>query len=101
MSAWVKTKELSGDDKLEYLREKYKDRNLLEELGWGAYNIRSGYLNKSDADFLNWLCNAAYREIKKLTNRDPADCTGCIYQEGMGGPCDSCCRRYRDYYEEC
>ena len=66
MSAWVKTKELSGDDKLEYLREKYKDRNLLEELGWGAYNIHSGYLNKADADFLNWLCNAAYREIKKL-----------------------------------
>lgn len=68
MSAWVKTKELSGDDKLEYLREKYKDRNLLEELGWGAYCIHSGYLSKADADFLNWLCNAAYREIKGLRN---------------------------------
>ena len=90
-----------NDDRLEQLRHKFRNRNLLEELGWGAYNIHSGYLSKADAEYINWMCNAAYREIKKLRNRDPADCTGCIYKEGMGGPCDSCCRPYRDYYEEC
>ena len=46
------------------------------------------------------IINTAVAKIKKLTSRDPADCTGCVYKEGMGGPCDSCCRQYRDYYEE-
>ena len=55
-----------NDEKLEELREKYKNRKLLEELAWGTYADHSGYTSKSNAEFLNWLCNAAYREIKRL-----------------------------------
>ena len=54
-----------NDARLTELREKYKDRNLLEELDWGTYANHGGYTNKWDAEFLNWLCDAAYRAIKE------------------------------------
>lgn len=54
-----------NDDRLEELREKYKDRNLLEELGWGTYANHSGYTSKANGEFINWLCNAAYRALKQ------------------------------------
>lgn len=46
--------------------EKFKDRNLMEELSWGTYGIKGGYLRESHAEFLRWLCGAAYDEIKRL-----------------------------------
>lgn len=55
-----------NDAKLAELREKYKNRNLRVELSWGAYANHNGYTGKTNAEFLNWLCNAAYRRIKEL-----------------------------------
>lgn len=53
-----------NDARLAELREKYKNRNLLEELAWGIYADHSGYTPKQSGEFLNWLCNMAYRAIK-------------------------------------
>ncbi len=53
-----------NDTRLEELREKYKNRNLLEELAWGTYANHSGYTSKQNGEFINWLCNVAYRTIK-------------------------------------
>lgn len=55
-----------NNERLEELREEYKNRKLLEELAWGTYADHSGYTRKNNAEFLNWLCDAAYREIKRL-----------------------------------
>lgn len=54
-----------NNERLEELREKYKKRNLLEELHWGMYADHSGYTSKQNGEFLNWLCDMAYRELKK------------------------------------
>lgn len=54
-----------NDTRLAELREKYKNRNLLEELAWGIYADHSGYTTKQSGEFLNWLCNMAYRALKK------------------------------------
>ena len=59
-----------NDTRLTELREKYKDRNLMEELGWGAYANHSGYTSKSNGELLNWLCNAAYRALKSQTEEE-------------------------------
>ena len=64
-----------NDERLTELREKYKDRNLLEELGWGAYANHSGYQSKSNGEFINWLCNAAYRKIKEQPEQKWILCT--------------------------
>ncbi len=53
-----------NDTRLAELREKYKNRNLLEELAWGIYADHSGYTTKQSGEFLNWLCNMAYRAVK-------------------------------------
>ncbi len=53
-----------NDARLAELREKYKNRNLLEELAWGIYADHSGYTPKQSGEFLNWLCNMAYRAVK-------------------------------------
>ena len=53
-----------NDARLAELREKYKNRNLLEELAWGTYADHSGYTPKQSGEFLNWLCNMAYRAVK-------------------------------------
>ena len=55
-----------NDDKLLELKEKYKNRNLMEELSWGAYYNHQGYTYKLQAEFLNWLCYTAYKRIKEL-----------------------------------
>jgi len=60
-----------NDERLEELRKKYKDRNLLEELGWGTYAHLTGYTNTVRGEFINWICNAAYREIKRLRSEMP------------------------------
>ncbi len=46
------------------LNEKYKNRNLKEELEWASVHILPGYLNKRDAQFIRWLCAFALKEIK-------------------------------------
>jgi len=54
-----------NDERLAELQEKYKDRNLLEELAWGAYADHSGYTSKQNGEFLNWLCLTAYKALKE------------------------------------
>lgn len=54
-----------NDERLEELKEKYKDRNIREELVWGCYAKHSGYISKQDGEFINWLCNRAITEIKE------------------------------------
>ena len=54
-----------NDERLAELKEKYKDRNLFEELAWGAYADHSGYTSKQNGEFLNWLCMAAYKALKE------------------------------------
>lgn len=54
-----------NDERLAELQEKYKDRNLLEELAWGVYANHSGYTSKQDGEFLNWLCLMAYKALKE------------------------------------
>ena len=53
------------DERLAELQEKYKDRNLFEELAWGAYADHSGYTSKQNGEFLNWLCMKAYKALKE------------------------------------
>ena len=53
-----------NDERLAELKEKYKDRNLLEELAWGIYANHSGYTSKQNGEFLNWLCMMAYKALK-------------------------------------
>ena len=81
-----------NDTRLAELREKFKDRNLLEELGWGAYHNHSGYTSKADGEFLNWLCNAAYKAIKALPSAQPEivhckDCKWWDKQDFLQGRC--------------
>lgn len=57
-----------NDTRLSELREKYKDRDLMEELSWAIYGNHSGYVTKKDGEFINWLCDRAYREIKAKEN---------------------------------
>lgn len=57
-----------NDERLAELKEKYKDRNLLEELAWGVYANHSGYTSKQNGEFLNWLCLMAYKKIKETDN---------------------------------
>lgn len=53
------------DERLAELKEKYKDRNLFEELAWGIYWDHSGYTSTQDGEFLNWLCLMAYGALKE------------------------------------
>ena len=50
----------------EELIEKYKNRNLKEELSWAAYHTRKGYMSAENEDYYRWLALAAYNRIKEL-----------------------------------
>lgn len=50
----------------EQLLEKYKDRNLMEELSWAANYTRKGYMTAEYEDYYSWLALAAYKRIKAL-----------------------------------
>lgn len=50
----------------EELLEKYKGRDLKQELSWVRYYTRRGYLSKEYEDYYSWLALAAYRRIKEL-----------------------------------
>lgn len=56
-----------NDERLAELRvefEEHQGRNLMEELAWGTYANHSGYVSQANGEFINWLCNAAYRALK-------------------------------------
>ena len=48
------------------LLEKYKNRNLNEELLWAACYTRKGYMSAEYEDYYRWLALAAYKRIKEL-----------------------------------
>ena len=50
----------------EELIEKYKNRNLKEELLWAAGCTRKGYMSAEYEDYYRWLALAAYSRIKEL-----------------------------------
>ena len=50
----------------EELLEKYKNRNLKEELLWAAHYTRKGYMSAEFEDYYRWLARAAYGRIKEL-----------------------------------
>ena len=50
----------------EELIEKYKNRNLKEELSWAACYTRKGYMSAEYEDYYRWLALAAYNRIKEL-----------------------------------
>lgn len=54
------------ETRTERLLEKYKKRNLKEELCWSANYTRRGYMNKEYEDYYSWLALASYLRIKEL-----------------------------------
>jgi hypothetical protein len=54
----------------EELIEKYKSRNLKEELSWAVYYTRNGYMSAEYEDYYRWLALAAYKRIKELEAED-------------------------------
>ena len=54
----------------EELIEKYKNRNLKEELSWASYYTRKGYMSAEYEDYYRWLALAAYKRIKELEAED-------------------------------
>ena len=51
---------------IEELVEKYKNRNVREELEWESKYFKAGYKTGPDADFMRWLCYAALQRIREL-----------------------------------
>lgn len=86
-----------NNERLAELREKYKKRNIREELVWGCYANHSGYTSKQNGEFINWLCNRAIEEIKG-TNR-AAGVESHSEKEIYNG-CLRLLRRMTDYFEE-
>ena len=54
----------------EELIEKYKSRNLKEELSWAACYTRKGYMSAEYEDYYRWLALAAYKRIKELETKE-------------------------------
>lgn len=48
------------------LLEKYKSRDLKEELAWAADYTRKGYMTAEYEDYYRWLAIAAYMRITDL-----------------------------------
>ncbi len=48
------------------LKERYRHRDLLEELSRGFKSIRCGYLTRALAEQLRWICLVSYEEITKF-----------------------------------
>lgn len=53
----------------EELLEKYKKRNLKEELSWATYYTRRGYMSAEYEDYYRWLALASYKRIKELEKK--------------------------------
>ena len=54
------------DERQKGLLEKYRDRNIKEELCWCMQYTKHGYMDKDEAEFYSWMCLKAYLYIKKL-----------------------------------
>lgn len=89
------------DERLAELQEKYKNRNLFEELAWGIYANHSGYTPKQDGEFLNWLCLMAYKALKERPTGDWKDlsdkyfhacsiCNKVIFKNSFDNFCPNC-----------
>ncbi len=52
------------------LLEKYKNRNLKEELLWAAHYTRKGYMSDEFEDYYRWLALAAYNRIKEFEAKE-------------------------------
>ena len=51
---------------MDELADRYKDRNLREELEWAANYTNEGYMPKNNAEYYSWLAWAALQRIKEL-----------------------------------
>ncbi len=57
----------------EELLQKYKKRNLKEELSWATYYTRRGYMSAEYEDYYRWLALASYKRIKELEKKLAAE----------------------------
>lgn len=62
-----------NDEKHEELTERYKRRNLKEELGCMAY-YQPDRPSKADREFQAWLCMAALKRINELEGASSNEC---------------------------
>lgn len=52
-------------DHMTELEQKFKNRNLLEELAYYANYPPKGYVRKADTDLIQWVMYKAYKIIKE------------------------------------
>lgn len=50
---------------MQELNEKFRNRNLLEELAWYANYPPKGYIRKADTDLIQWVMFNAYHMLKE------------------------------------
>lgn len=55
-------------DHMKELCEKFRCRNLMEELAWYADYPPRGYVRKGDTDLIQWVMYMAYQKIKGETD---------------------------------
>ena len=69
------------------LKEKYKNRDLREELTWQANHLyEKEHFTKQDAEFIQWLAQEALNYINRL--------------EKTSVPRDRCIEYGRDYWQD-
>lgn len=49
---------------------KYEGTDLKEELRQQAINLKSGYFDARNTDFLRWVCYAALKRIEELEGKE-------------------------------
>lgn len=59
-------RDLTNMDLMVQYCEKYKDRDLKEELAYTMNYVKSGYIRKDDVAYLRWLAFTAYKRIVEL-----------------------------------
>ena len=55
-------------DHMKELCEKFRCRNLMEELAWYANYPPRGYVRKGDTDLIQWVMYMAYQKIKEASD---------------------------------
>lgn len=55
-------------DHMKELCEKFRCRNLMEELAWYASYPPRGYVRKGDTDLIQWVMYMAYQKIKEASD---------------------------------
>ena len=56
-------------DRLDFLREKYKTKNLKHELEFIAYHARCGYIQKEQMDVICWMAYEALIRMRQMERR--------------------------------